>query len=74
MLQDKISKDNVNRLKAKRYDELLAQSAADAETIKKLRTALDGIKCLIGNPSAWDNYDDVVSEKLRAILAETEQK
>lgn len=34
----------------------------------ELKAAIEDIKYYVGNPSAWEHYDDGVSEKIRAIL------
>jgi len=34
----------------------------------ELKSAIEDIKYYVGNPSAWEYYDDGVSEKIRAIL------
>jgi len=36
--------------------------------LKQITAALEDIKYYVGNPSAWEHYDDGVSEKIRAIL------
>jgi len=36
--------------------------------LKQITAALEDIKYYVGNPSAWEYYDDGVSEKIRAIL------
>ena len=41
---------------------------AQAEEIHTIKTAIEDIKIYCNNPSAWEHYDDGVSEKIRAIL------
>ena len=41
------------------------QQAAEIATIK---AAIEDIKIYCNNPSAWDYYDETVSQKIRAIL------
>ena len=36
--------------------------------LKQITAAIEDIKYYVGNPSAWEHYDDGVSEKIRAIL------
>ena len=39
-----------------------------AEEIRIIKTAIEDIKIYCNNPSAWDYYDETVSQKIRAIL------
>ena len=39
-----------------------------AEELRTIKAAIEDIKYYVGNPSAWEHYDDGVSEKIRAIL------
>ena len=36
--------------------------------LAELKAPIEDIKYYVGNPSAWEHYDDGVSEKIRAIL------
>ena len=36
--------------------------------LAELKAPIENIKYYVGNPSAWEHYDDGVSEKIRAIL------
>lgn len=54
---------------------LFALGKQDGQAIRKLtaenttiKAAIEDIKYFVGNPSAWEHYDDGVSEKIRAIL------
>ena len=38
------------------------------EEIRTIKNAIEDIKIYCNNPSAWEHYDDGVSEKIRAIL------
>ena len=39
-----------------------------ADKTEAINAAVEDIKYYVGNPSAWEHYDDGVSEKIRAIL------
>lgn len=39
-----------------------------ADKTEAINAALEDVKYYVGNPSAWEHYDDGVSEKIRAIL------
>ena len=39
--------------------------------LAELKAPIENIKYYVGNPSAWEHYDDGVSEKIRAILKAT---
>ena len=41
---------------------------AQTEGIRAIKEAIEDVKYYVGNPSAWEYYDDGVSEKIRAIL------
>ena len=36
--------------------------------LKQIVTAIEDVKIYCNNPSAWDYYDETVSQKIRAIL------
>lgn len=40
--------------------------------VGKVKELASGVKYYIGNPSAWEHYDDFISEKIRAIVSEIE--
>ncbi len=50
---------------ARKNTETINKQAAEINTIK---SAIEDVKYYVGNPSAWEHYDDGVSEKIRAIL------
>ena len=39
-----------------------------ADRTEAINSAIEDIKYYVANPSAWEHYDDGVSEKIRAIL------
>lgn len=50
---------------ARKNTATINKQAAEIDTIK---AAIEDVKYYVGNPSAWEHYDDGVSEKIRAIL------
>ena len=52
----------------------LAELAAQSAEIVRLREALESLQYYVGNPSAWDEYDDGVSEIIRKACEVAEPK
>jgi len=51
------------------FNLMLTANKAQADEIHAIKEAIEDVKYYyVGNPSAWEYYDDGVSEKIRAIL------